>query len=79
MTTTDTRERRTDALTAARRKDSAAKTTRSLTLHPLDDARMGQMPGLAFDDIRRCAFRDRGRRPIGQEVGTERRQTTPMD
>ena len=30
MTTTDTRERRTDALTAARRKDSAAKTTRSL-------------------------------------------------
>jgi len=30
MTTTDTRERRTDALTAARRKDSAAKTIRSL-------------------------------------------------
>jgi len=30
MTTTDTRERRTDSLTAARRKDSAAKTTRSL-------------------------------------------------
>ena len=30
MTTTDTRERRTDALTAARRKDSAAKTARSL-------------------------------------------------
>ena len=30
MSTTDTRERRTDALTAARRKDNAAKTTRSL-------------------------------------------------
>jgi len=30
MTTTDTRDRRTDALTAARRKDSAAKATRSL-------------------------------------------------
>jgi len=30
MTTTDTRDRRTNALTAARRKDSAAKATRSL-------------------------------------------------
>ncbi len=30
MTTTDTRDRRTDTLTAARRKDSAAKATRSL-------------------------------------------------
>ncbi len=32
MTTTETRDRRTDALTAARRKDSATKATRSLTV-----------------------------------------------